>query len=71
MKIEDNLEQAANTIKQGGRELYGRALERTMHGAEAADTILRRNTYNVLLAGMAAGLVAGYCLSRGCRCGRV
>ncbi len=69
MTIEDNLEQAASTIRQGGRDLYGRALERTKEGAEAADKILRRNTYNVLLAGLATGFLVGYVCARACRRG--
>jgi ElaB/YqjD/DUF883 family membrane-anchored ribosome-binding protein len=64
MKLEDTLEQ----VSQQGKDLYGRALEKTREGAGAADRILHRNTYNVLAAGILAGFVTGFLVSRGCRC---
>jgi ElaB/YqjD/DUF883 family membrane-anchored ribosome-binding protein len=64
MKIEDTLEQ----VGQQGKDLYDRALEKTREGAGAADRMLHRNTYNVLAAGILAGFVTGFLVSRGCGC---
>jgi hypothetical protein len=66
MKTEDILKQAAATTKQG-KDLYNFAFERTRKGVRAADQMMHRNTYNVLVAGILAGLVTGFFVSRGCR----
>jgi len=67
MNIEDTLEDAGKTIKQG-RVFYERALEKTKEGAGMADKLLHRNAYNMLAAGILAGFVAGLLASRGCLC---
>lgn len=67
MKTKHMTDQVAETI-QHGKDLCGQALERTKEGAEAAGDLLRRHTFAVLLAGLAAGFVAGCVCSRTCRC---
>jgi ElaB/YqjD/DUF883 family membrane-anchored ribosome-binding protein len=69
MKPKDMSDQVAETI-QHGRDLYDQALERTRESTQAAETLLRRNAFKVLLGGLAAGFVAGCLCSRACRCHR-
>lgn len=66
MTIEHTIEDAGKTIKRG----YERAVGKAKDGAELADRMLHRNTYNTLAAGVAAGFLAGLLVGRSCRCQR-
>jgi ElaB/YqjD/DUF883 family membrane-anchored ribosome-binding protein len=67
MKTEQISEQASQAVEQG-KAIYSRALEKTRERAKAADQLVHRNTYNVLVAGIVLGFVTGFLVSRGCRC---
>ena len=67
MKNEGISEQVNQAVEQG-KALYNEALEKTREGAKAADEIMHRHAYNVLVAGIVVGFLAGFLASRGCRC---
>ena len=67
MKTPDTHE-AAGEAAQQSNDLRERALEKIREGADAADRVIHRNTYNVLAAGTVLGFVLGFLVSRGCRC---
>jgi ElaB/YqjD/DUF883 family membrane-anchored ribosome-binding protein len=67
MKTPDTHEAASEAAPQS-KDLRERALEKIREGADAADRVVHRNTYNVLAAGTVVGFVLGFLVSRGCRC---
>ena len=67
MKTTDTHE-AVGEAAQQSNDLRERALEKLREGADAADRVIHRHTYNVLAAGTVLGFVLGFLVSRGCRC---
>ncbi len=59
---------AASEAAQQSKHLRELALAKIREGADAADRVVHRNTYNVLAAGTVVGFVLGFLVSRGCRC---
>ncbi len=67
MKTETKHEQSDET----GAEVKGfrhHAVERIREGAGTADRMVHQNAYNVLAGGIIVGFIAGFLVSRGCRC---
>ena len=49
---------------ENSKELYGRARERTLNGARAADHVLRDNPYQVVVLALGVGAVIGFFAAR-------
>ena len=49
---------------ESSKELYGRARERTLNGARAADHVVRENPYQTVLLALSVGAVIGFFAGR-------
>jgi ElaB/YqjD/DUF883 family membrane-anchored ribosome-binding protein len=47
-----------------GKELMGRAREKTVEGAKATDQLVRENPYQTVVLALAVGTVIGFLLAR-------
>lgn len=55
-----------NTALESGKELYGRAREKAVEGAKAADEAVHEHPYQAIGIAMGLGAVLGYLLARRC-----
>ena len=53
-----------------GKELYGKAREKAVAGAKAADSAVRENPYQAIAIGVGVGALVGYLLARRCTSSR-
>ena len=49
-----------------GKEIYGRAKEKAVEGAQAADEAVREHPYQAIGIALGAGVLVGYLVSRRC-----
>jgi len=49
------------------RELFGRASQRAVEQAKAADRVIRDNPYQIVVAALGVGALIGYLAARKCR----
>ena len=49
-----------------GREMYGRARERAIEGAEVADEAVHEHPYQAIAIGVGVGALLGYLITRRC-----
>jgi len=49
-----------------GKEIYGRAREKVVQGAKAADEAVHEHPYQAIAVGVGVGAVIGYLLARRC-----
>ncbi len=49
-----------------GKELYGKAREKAVEGAKAADAAVHENPYTAIAIGVGVGALVGYLLARRC-----
>lgn len=54
------------TALESGKELYGRAREKAVEGAKAADEAVHEHPYQAIGIAMGLGAVLGYLLARRC-----
>jgi ElaB/YqjD/DUF883 family membrane-anchored ribosome-binding protein len=53
-----------------GKVLYGKAREKAIQGAKAADVAVHENPYKAIAIGVGVGAVLGYLLARRCSSSR-
>jgi len=51
---------------ESGKELYGRARDRAVEGARAADEVVREHPYQAIGIALGVGVLTGYLLARRC-----
>jgi len=69
----DHIEEARQQLAAGvdrAREIYSRARGKALDGTRAADAILHENLYQVVAAGVVAGVFIGFLLATRCSCRR-
>ncbi len=51
---------------ESGKQLYGRARDKAVEGAQAADQTVRENPYQAIAIALGVGAVIGYLAARRC-----
>jgi ElaB/YqjD/DUF883 family membrane-anchored ribosome-binding protein len=64
-KVSDARKRLAAALERG-KELYGRAKEKAVEGAQAADEVVREHPYQAIGIALGVGVVVGYLVSRRC-----
>ena len=64
-KVSDARKRLAAALERG-KEIYGRAKEKAVEGAQAADEAVREHPYQAIGIALGVGVVVGYLVSRRC-----
>ena len=64
-KVADARKRLAAALERG-KEIYGRAREKVVEGAKAADEAVHEHPYQAIAIGVGVGAILGYILARRC-----
>ena len=64
-KVKEARKRLATALERG-KEIYGRAREKVVEGAKAADEAVHEHPYQAIAIGVGVGAIIGYLLARRC-----